>query len=661
VGAGPVGLRHSAVGWVLAGAVLLAGAGSALVLQHRLDASHAKAVTAAERTLAQTVAVRRDRLTARVSQYAQELQRLPLSDPAQLVGSAPHTDFTAVGVAGSSLPLQVVSGSGLPRGIDAPTDADLQNAAISARDTAQPLAVIAPVGGSAEVFVVWPLYRGTTPIDTQTRRTTSAGWVVGSTSAAAVFGPAAAAERGLGVTVALDATRSGPAPVGETLRSGINGRVTSVPQPSRLGVLLLGLLTAIAACALAAVAAVGARRESRAEARRLARDDQLSLVTEVSVTIQESLDIGVVIPAVLAQITDRLGLTWIRVVTGTTAGGIELLALGRRPARIPAPRSSPEATIATAGQLVRFPLRRLSRTLGHLELISRADLDEDQLASLGQCAEMLAAALHNAELYEREQESVRRLRELDVLKDDFLGTVSHELRTPLAVLVGYVSLLTKSWDRLPDESRRSAVEMMQPNVLSLTHLVNDLLDFISDRRAATSASLGAVGLDERVHGLVDQLRPLVHRQDLQFVGPDPVEAWTDPQALERIIGNLVGNAGKYSPEGTSIRVEVRQGVNDAIVSVTDEGPGIRPEDQDRIFERFYRGDSQAARSSRGTGIGLAVTLSWVGAVGGRLEVRTAVDRGTTMTVRLPRTEGVVIDGAGTVTWQRIDAPEEELV
>src|SRR5207244_3651296 len=101
-------------------------------------------------------------------------------------------------------------------------------------------------------------------------------------------------------------------------------------------------------------------------------------------------------------------------------------------------------------------------------------------------------------------------------------------------------------------------------------------------------------------------------------------------ALERIIGNLVANAAKYSPAGTSIRLTVGA-AEDATVSVSDQGPGIRPEDRERIFERFYRGDSDVARSTRGSGIGLAVALAWIRAIGARLDVATEMGRGTTMT------------------------------
>jgi signal transduction histidine kinase len=535
----------------------------------------------------------------------------------------------------------------------------LEGAALSATDDGAPTAFVATGGAQHNLVVLWPLYRGPIPADTQARRAAAAGWVLGMAPVDGIVGPVASLARGFGATTIVTATASAPGSVAQILGGGVSVSATEVPAPSGLGVLLITVLTLFASLAILGCTAYVRRRALSSRMAQEAREEQARLVADVTVTVQESLDVGVVLPAVLAELSDRLNLTWIHVVTGPVEGGVELLSLGRRPAGLPRPRTSLEASSARAGELVRLPLARGSRTLGRVELIAANDLDDFAMASLRQCADLLAGSLHNAELFERDQELVRRLRDLDALKDDFLATVSHELRTPLSVLVGSVSLLTKSWDRIPDDSRRSAVEKMGPHVSSLTHLVNDLLDFISDRRAAPATSLTAVDLDRQIHDLVDQLRPLVPGHDLQVVA-DPVVAWTDVRALERIIGNFVGNAGKYSPAGTTIRVEVREAGGDAVVSVVDQGPGIRPEDRERIFERFYRGDSDAARTTRGTGIGLAVALAWMRAVGARLEVRTAVGRGTAMTVHFPSALDHPVERPGTVTWNSVNA-EGELV
>lgn len=661
MGAGSVGLSRTAVSLALAGGLAVVGGGSAIVLSQHQRSEHLASVKRAQSTLSQSFALRINRMATRAEQYEGELRRLGSVRPESLLVGAPRTDFPTFAVAGTTLPIAPVAGADLPAGLTGPTQIDLEDAAVSARDSGQPRAVVETVGSTGYLAVLWPMYRAGAEVSTQSRRANATGWVVGVTSVDDFFAPLAGGGLGVGATTSLAVTRAGPAPPAAAARTGMVAKVDSVPSVSRLGVLLILLLSALATTGALVLAWLIRRWERDTQRERVARDAQYQLVSDISVTIQESLDIGVVLPAVLSQTSDRLRLNWIRIVTGPSVDGVELLSLGRRPIQLPIQRGAGDASTAAPGALVRVPLRRATRTLGHLEVVAPGGLDVEQLTNLRQCADLLAGALHNAELYEREQESVRRLRELDALKDDFLGTVSHELRTPLSVLVGYISLLNKSWDAIQDDARRSAVAMMEPNVVSLTHLVNDLLDFISDRRATTAATLVEVPLHERVAALAEQVRPLINRQHLEIVAPDAVEAWTDLRGLERIVSNLVGNAGKYSPEGTTIRVEVRQGLDDAVVSVADEGPGIRPEDQERIFERFYRGDSQAARSTRGTGIGLAVTLAWVQAIGARLEIRTGIGRGTTMTIRFPRNQDVVIDGAGTVTWQNVGAAEEELV
>lgn len=655
MGARRVRLNHTALGLVLAGAVAVTGAGSAITAQHRLHSEQDRARHQAQQSLNQTLAFRIGRLATRAHQYAAELGQRNGHNPSSLLAGAPTTDFNSVSLTAPALPLRLGNGAPLPAA------SDLQSAAVIARDGAAPVAVVTQSASGGNLAVVWPLYDGPVPPDTLTRRTESAGWVVGSVSVRDLVAPIVAAAHGFGATATIDVTSAGPAPVTQTLLSGLSARVTAVPDPSRLGVLLLVVVTLLAVLAIVGLAIDSRRRGRRLSERQRLLDEHAGLASTIGTTIQESLEIGVVLPAVLSQLSDRLQLSWIRIVLGPAATGVELLAIGRPPQRLPVQRTSPDLEQPPAGQLVRLPLRRINRTLGHLELVPMAGLDADQMTTLRQCADLLAGALHNAELYEREQESVRRLRDLDALKDDFLGTVSHELRTPLSVIGGTVGLLTKSWDRLPEDGRRTTVARLQPHVMSLTHLVNDLLDFISDRRSTTSASPTMVPLDQRISDLAEGFRPLVHDHTLSVVAPEPVEAWTDPRAVERIFGNLIGNAGKYSPPGTTIRLMVCTEGNLAVVSVADEGPGIQPEDRERIFERFYRGDSDAARSTRGTGIGLAVALSWMDAVGARLDVHTGVGRGTTMTMRFPVSEDTVVDGAGTVTWHSLDPAEGELV
>jgi signal transduction histidine kinase len=235
------------------------------------------------------------------------------------------------------------------------------------------------------------------------------------------------------------------------------------------------------------------------------------------------------------------------------------------------------------------------------------------------------------------------------MKDDFLSTVSHELRTPLSVLVGFMSLLARKWDRLTEDDRREAVHKMQTHVTALAHLVNDLLDFVSERRNREAVP-SEIKLNREVAAVVEQLRPLCERQDLSLMLSEDVPAWTDPRAVERILGNLVSNAAKYSPAGSTITVSTESRGGIAVAVVADQGPGIGTEERQRIFERFYRGESDAARSTRGSGIGLAVVHEWLQAVGARLDIASEPGVGTSISVLFPSQPDSAIADAGTIRW-----------
>jgi signal transduction histidine kinase len=536
---------------------------------------------------------------------------------------------------------------------------DVRAAAVIARDLAEPAAVIVGSANGRWLVVAWPSFSGTVPPDTASRRATSTGWVLAGTPIETIASPVTEAAGVFGDRVSATAVPAGPGPLDTVLNDGVALHVAGVPTESSEPVVLTAVLTAIACLALLALSALDRRRQQRTLRKQEALNRQVRLASQIGLTVQESLDMGVMLPSVLAQAADALRLSWVRVVSGPTGRGVEVLALGRRPALAPVQRASSDDAMAAAGQLVEFPLRRGARTLGRLEAVPSVGLDPDELAGLRQTADLLAGALYNADLYEREQESVRRLREIDELKDDFLATVSHELRTPLSVLVGSVSLLVHQWDRIPEAMRRETIVTMQRHTMSLTGLVNDLLDFISDRRM-TAPTLEQVALDRSVGELVETLRPLAKDRELHVVADQPVQAWTDPRAVERIIGNFLANAAKYSAAGTTVTVTVAAAGDDALVSVSDEGPGIRPEDRMHIFDRFYRGDSEVARSTRGSGIGLAVAIEWMRAVGARLEARSTVGSGTTLTVHFPTVPDQQLEGAGTVVWLDADRRQEEL-
>jgi len=233
-------------------------------------------------------------------------------------------------------------------------------------------------------------------------------------------------------------------------------------------------------------------------------------------------------------------------------------------------------------------------------------------------------------------EALRRQRELDRLKDEFIAVMSHELRTPLTSVLGYTSLLRK---RDFDAGKRAQyLEIIGSEAHRLASLVDDFLD-------ADRAQKRGFGLDERLVDLAAVLREQVQiaagrssRHTLSLSLPaEPFTVSGDAARLAQVIANLLGNAIKYSPDGGPVEVvaERRNGV--ARVSVHDPGIGIPAEHRARIFTKFFRGEARQSGIA-GTGLGLYICRELLQAMGGEIWMTDNQPRGSTFVFELPLDE-----------------------
>ena len=262
----------------------------------------------------------------------------------------------------------------------------------------------------------------------------------------------------------------------------------------------------------------------------------------------------------------------------------------------------------------------------------------------------LGASLVQADAWERQEQTMRRLRELDQAKNDFVATVSHELRTPLTSIRGYTDLLRQGvLGEVPGEQQR-ALEVIDRNADRLLQLVGDLLTLaeIDSGAGARHDVLELVDLAEVVRETHRSLLPILGARGLTVVLPsDDPDRRVPPVPgiaghLDRVVLNLLSNAVKFSDDGGRVEVDLRveapgSGPSYAVLSVRDSGIGISPEQQHRLFERFFRSVEVQQRAIQGTGLGLAVCKAIVDSHGGRIEVESEVGVGTTVTVALPVT------------------------
>lgn len=251
----------------------------------------------------------------------------------------------------------------------------------------------------------------------------------------------------------------------------------------------------------------------------------------------------------------------------------------------------------------------------------------------GSIAQQAALAIENARLFGNERETVRRLSELDRMKADYVAGISHDLRTPLTGLLGFVKTLRRTNEAASPEERREYLETMERQANRLAGMVEALL--MGARLEA--GELGpddttVFGLDELVGESLTMLDP-DRRARVQVTAAPGVRVRGDRSQLLRVIGNLVDNALAYSPGSGSVRVVVEHGGHEAVVSVSDDGPGIPEEELPQLFQRYRPG---GARQGGSLGLGLYITEGIVSSHGGRITVDTDRGRGTTFTVALPR-------------------------
>jgi signal transduction histidine kinase len=416
-----------------------------------------------------------------------------------------------------------------------------------------------------------------------------------------------------------------------TLYMAPTGEPWSRGAVATLGIALLGGL----ACIVADLGVQRALHRERMSTAALERETRT--VAELGPLLQSSLDLAEVLPAVALRLADEFNLSRFSVqLVGEHGQLLDVFALGGR-AREDAeeldisPGSADELPAGVTGSL---PLLRAGRTIGRLSVTAHRPLGQPQLAALSAASDLIAVATYNVELFEREQASVRRLRELDQLKDAFLSTISHELRTPLTAISGFIRLLRDRWDQLREDQRKEFLERVHGNTLSLGLLVDDLLDFARLERQALNAPPTPMSLDQQVEKTLAQLAPVLGAREI-VSDLEPTRALGNAGALERVLANLLTLPAQFAPADSLLEVSVHRRADHATLEVADQGSGIAVEDRERVFARFYRGDSDAARGTRGAGIGLSVVRELVQQMGGNVTALPNTPRGTRMVVRLP--------------------------
>jgi PAS domain S-box-containing protein len=218
---------------------------------------------------------------------------------------------------------------------------------------------------------------------------------------------------------------------------------------------------------------------------------------------------------------------------------------------------------------------------------------------------------------------ITHMIEVDRLKSEFVATVSHELRTPMTSIKGYVEIMLMGAAGPISEQQAHFLQVVKSNTERLAILVNDLLDISrieAGRVALSFQPLDLYKISDRAietikQRMQDEKRPMTVETDLP---PDLPVAFGDQERVQQILDNLVENAYQYTPEGGKIIIRIHQVDNDVQFDVQDNGIGILPEDQPRVFERFFRGEDPLVLATSGTGLGLSIVKHLVEMHHGRI-------------------------------------------
>ncbi|HSR66691.1 MAG TPA: ATP-binding protein [Acidobacteriota bacterium] len=232
---------------------------------------------------------------------------------------------------------------------------------------------------------------------------------------------------------------------------------------------------------------------------------------------------------------------------------------------------------------------------------------------------------------------VTELRRLEVIRRDFVANVSHELKTPITVIRGIVETILDDKE-MGAKTRKKFLKKIRKQSQRLSNLVTDLISLSRLQSEEHGLRKTILDLREPVLDSVPDLMSVAEEKRIQIeeLLPEvPIRVRGDMDALQQAVTNLLDNAIKYTPRGGRVRVRVYSGSEFAVVEVEDNGIGIEPREQERIFERFYRVDKARSREMGGTGLGLAIVKHVCLSLGGKVSVESQEGKGSIFRIEIP--------------------------
>lgn len=288
-----------------------------------------------------------------------------------------------------------------------------------------------------------------------------------------------------------------------------------------------------------------------------------------------------------------------------------------------------------------FPLRSSNGVLGFIGVLPdrrEHPLSREERQLLAALSDQATIAIERV-LLAAERDEALMASERERLRSTLFASLSHDLKTPLASITGAITSLRQYGNLYDHTAREDLAAMIQDEAERLSRFVGNLLDMARLEAGGVSPNLQPVDLSDMIGTALQRMdHMLVQVRAIVTIDADLPMLVLDPVLFEQVMVNLLDNAAKYAPAGSTISLEARRRADGVVLTVSDEGPGIAEEDLGRVFEKFFRSDD-GDRQRSGTGLGLAICRGFVTAMGGSITAdnRPPSSRGAAFTITFPGT------------------------
>ncbi|NPV75935.1 MAG: GAF domain-containing protein [Anaerolineae bacterium] len=337
------------------------------------------------------------------------------------------------------------------------------------------------------------------------------------------------------------------------------------------------------------------------------------------------------------------------IIGSVTVTGIPMIVADVSQSPIFLPHPKLEKTRSEMG----IPLKLGNRIIGALDIQSDQvnAFTQDIVAVLQILADQIAVAIDNARSYELAQRAVEEMKEVDRLKSQFLANMSHELRTPLNSIIGFSRVILKGIDGPVNELQQQDLTAIYNSGQHLLVLINDILDLSKIEAGKMELAFTEIHVSDLINSVMSTAIGLVKDKPIEMnyiISPDLPTVQADATRVRQVLLNFISNAAKFTEQGT-ITVEAKTAVSpegkpEVMITVTDTGSGIAPEDEAKLFQPFSQVDDSPTRKTGGTGLGLSISRSLIELHHGRIGLLySEVGKGSTFFFTLPATESIPIE------------------